>query len=76
MVKLEEVKMVGLFDILFNPRTGHWVWFFDDRETFREVTQNEMFTLKFLFERNGLNPYEVEYVLFDDGFETVWCKGN
>jgi len=76
MVKLEEVNTVGLFDILFDPRTGRWVWFFDDRKEFRQVSEDEMFTLKFLFESNGLNPYEVDYVLTDGGFKTVLCKGN
>ena len=76
MAKSIEEKTVGLFDILFDPRTGKWVWFFDDRRQFREVSEEEMFSLKFLFEANGVNPFGASYVLTDGGFEPVWCKSN
>jgi hypothetical protein len=67
---------VGLHDILHDPRTGMWIWFFDDRKNFKEVTEDEMFVLVDLFTSHGLNPFEVQYVLTDGGFETVWCKGK
>jgi hypothetical protein len=71
-------ETVGLFDLLYDPRTDKWVWLFDDHTHVAELTNDEMLAIKDGCDTFDLNIFEQRYVVKDDGvtttgFEMVVC---